>query len=66
MYTYASFGTPHLGCANGASSLVKTGLKIFTKFKGHISLNQMNFTDASDIKDSYLFKLSATEVLSTD
>jgi hypothetical protein len=62
MHTYISFGTPHLGCTNNSSTLVKTGLKLFTKITGHTSLNQMNLSDASDLKNCYLFRLSNYDV----
>ena len=63
MFTYMSFGTPHLGCSNNNSTLVKTGLKFFSKVMGHKSLNEISLSDASDLKDCYLMKLSAAEVL---
>jgi hypothetical protein len=63
LYTYMSFGTPHLGCRTNTSMLVKTGLKIMSKFTGHKSLNQMNLSDKTKIKNTYLFKLSEAEGL---
>ena len=66
MHTYMSFGTPHLGCSNSSSTLVKTGLKLFTKFMGHRSLNQMNLSDTSELKTSFIMKLSTAEVFLVD
>jgi len=58
MHAYISIATPHLGCSNNASTLVKTGLSVFSKFKGHKSLNQMNLSDASELKDTFIMQLS--------
>lgn len=57
-YTFISFGTPHLGCTSNQNMLVKTGLRLISKFTGYKSLNQMNLSDANTVKDSYMFKLS--------
>lgn len=62
MHALLTFGTPHLGCSNGNSTLIKTGFKVFTRIMGHKSLNQMNLTDASEIKNTFLMKLSAAVV----
>ena len=58
MHAYISIATPHLGCSNNSSTLVKTGLSVFSKFKGHKSLNQMNLSDASELKDTFIMRLS--------
>lgn len=63
MHTFMTFGTPHLGCSNNNSTLVKTGLKIFTKLVGHKSLNQMNLSDTSELKESFIFRLSSYVVI---
>lgn len=63
MHTLMTFGTPHIGCSNGSSTLIKTGFKVFTRIMGHKSLNQMNLTDASEIKNSFLMKLSSAVVV---
>lgn len=62
MHALMTFGTPHLGCSNGNSTLMKTGFKVFTRIMGHKSLNQMNLTDSSDIKTCLLMKLSSAVV----
>ena len=56
-HAYFSFATPHLGCSNGSSTLVKIGLKMFSSFMGHKCLNQMGLSDA-DLKDCFLMRLS--------
>ena len=61
MHTFISMNTPHLGCTNGYSTLVKTGLSVFSKFKGHKSLSQMNLSDTSDMKESFIYRLSKSK-----
>lgn len=60
-HAFFTFGTPHLGVANGSSFLVRLGMKVFSSFVSHKSLNQMSLSDKSELKDCYLFKLSSYE-----
>ena len=62
MQTLVTFATPHLGCVNGQSALVNSGLKFLSKISSHKALHQMSLSDASEIKNCYLMSLSKYEV----
>lgn len=59
MTTFMTLGTPHLGYMYyNSSRLVDAGMWVLKKWKKSISLEQMCMTDASDPKDTFLYKLS--------
>lgn len=62
MQSLVTFGTPHLGCTNLSSVLVKSGMKVWLKVSKHEALRQMVVEDAPDIRDSFLMSLSSYEV----
>lgn len=63
MFTFMTFGTPHLGCKGNSSFLVNAGMKLLQKIKKHDSLKQMALDDGKDLMDSYIYKLSTYEGL---
>ncbi|CAF1649585.1 unnamed protein product, partial [Adineta ricciae] len=58
LYTYLSLSGPHLGTLFNTSGLVNAGMWIMQKWKNSCSLSQMSFKDATDPKQTYLYKLS--------
>ncbi len=66
MQSLVTFGTPHLGCTNLSSVLVKSGMKVWLKVSQHVALKQMIVEDAADIRDSFLMSLSSYEVRAAD
>jgi len=62
MYSYMSFSSPHLGCSNG-SKLISTGIAVIKKWYNSKCLQQLSLSDAKNIKDTFLYKLSMQEGL---
>ena len=62
MKSLITFGTPHLGCSTNPSSIVKTGMKVWSKVSKHVALRQMVLEDTIDVRDSFLMALSTYEV----
>ncbi|XP_075584951.1 protein FAM135A [Dermatophagoides farinae] len=57
-HTFLSLSGPHLGLAYNRSGLVNMGLWFIQKFKRAQSLNQLSMKDATDIKQTFLYRLS--------
>lgn len=57
-HTFLSLSGPHLGTAYNTNNIVNMGLWFMQKFKKSESLLQLSMKDASDPKQSFLFKLS--------
>ena len=58
-----TFSTPHLGVSAGDSKLVETGFNILTQWMKHTSLKQMGMKDDTDLRKSFMYKLSRNEGL---
>lgn len=56
-----TFSSPHLGYMYNTSKLVDAGLWIIKKWKKSLSLKQLSMTDTSDVKNSFLYKLTNLE-----
>lgn len=59
MYTLATLMTPHIGIASiGQSTLMRTGISIYSRICPHFAVKEMSLRDAPNIEDCYLAKLS--------
>lgn len=59
LHSFVSLSTPHLGYAgSSASKLVDTGMWIMKQFGKNISLKELSYSDAADIKDTALYKIA--------
>ncbi|CAH1773500.1 unnamed protein product [Owenia fusiformis] len=58
LYTYLSLSGPHLGNLYNNSGLVNMGMWFMQKWKKSGSLLQLSLKDHSDIRQSFLYKLS--------
>lgn len=63
LYTYLSLSGPHLGTLYNSSGLVNMGLWIMQKWKRSGSLLQLSLKDHSDLKSTFLYKLSKKPTL---
>ncbi|RWS10238.1 Protein FAM135A-like protein, partial [Dinothrombium tinctorium] len=59
LYTFLSLSGPHLGTAYNSSGLVNMGLWFMQKWKKSESLLQLAMKDASDPRQTFLYKLSS-------
>ncbi|XP_072046325.1 protein FAM135A-like [Amphiura filiformis] len=64
LYTFLSLSGPHLGQLYNTSALVNTGMWLMQKWKKSSSLLQLAFKDNSDIRQTFLYKLSKAKGLS--
>lgn len=62
-YTYISLSSPHLGYMFHSNTLFNAGMWFLKKWKNSQSLTQMSMTDASEIEETCLYKLSTFEGL---
>ncbi|KAI0984424.1 hypothetical protein GJ496_011131, partial [Pomphorhynchus laevis] len=58
LHTFLSLGGPHLGMLFGSHSIVNVGLWMLQKWKKSTSLLQISFKDHSDIRRTFMYKLS--------
>ena len=58
MHGFISLGSPHLGFLYNSSTLVDAGMWFLKNWNQSVSLKQLSMTDASDFKDTFLYKLS--------
>lgn len=58
LYTYISMSSPHLGYLYSPSPLVQAGLWIINTWQKAESLQQLCMSDASNLRDCYLYKLA--------
>ncbi|XP_033645053.1 protein FAM135A-like [Asterias rubens] len=64
MYTFLSLSGPHLGQLYNSSTIVNTGMWLMQKWKKSSSLLQLAFKDHSDMRQTFLYKLSISPGLS--
>ncbi|XP_028399377.1 protein FAM135B-like isoform X3 [Dendronephthya gigantea] len=57
-HTFLSLSGPHLGMVHHTSSLVSTGMWLLQKWKKSESLLQLSLNDSTDMRDTYIYKLS--------
>eukprot|EP00794_Sanderia_malayensis_P004689 gene4689-5304_t len=60
LHTFLSLSGPHLGMLYQTSSLVSTGLWLMQKWKKSGSLPQLALNDCSDLRDTFMYRLSLT------
>lgn len=58
LHTFLSLCGPHLG-ARYTTGIVSTGMWFMSKWKRSSSLDQLSMSDASDPRETFMFKLSA-------
>ena len=70
MFSYMSVSSPHLGMMFCKSALVRTGeiscscslvlgLSLYQRFSNTKSIDQLNFADAKDIKNCFMYQLKS-------
>lgn len=64
MHTYISLSSPHLGCLYSNSMLIDLGLRVFRSWNKCVSLAQLTFQDATNIEETFLYRLSCYPGLS--
>mmetsp|Transcript_38984 Transcript_38984/g.38603 ORF Transcript_38984/g.38603 Transcript_38984/m.38603 type:complete len:312 (-) Transcript_38984:23-958(-) len=57
-YTYMSLSSPHLGYLYSPKFLVSAGMWVLKKWKKSDALKELSMSDASNMEDTYLFRLS--------
>ncbi|CAB4027272.1 FAM135B-like isoform X1 [Paramuricea clavata] len=57
-HTFLSLSGPHLGMVHHTSSLVSTGMWLLQKWKKSDSLLQLSLNDSTDMRDTFIYKLS--------
>ncbi len=62
-WLYMSLSSPHLGYIYSTSSLIDAGLWILKTWKKSKSLEQLSFSDAKEMKDCCIFRMSDFEGL---
>merc|ERR1711977_235005 len=63
MYTFLTFSSPHLGYSKTSMSLFNTGFWLLKKWRKSTCLEQLSLTDNSDVRETFMFKLSKTRGL---
>ncbi|GIY28960.1 protein FAM135A [Caerostris extrusa] len=58
LHTFLSLSGPHLGTLYNSSGLVNMGMWFMQKWKKSGSLLQLSMKDASDLRQTFLYKLS--------
>jgi len=61
LYSFVSFASPHLGSRGMSSPLVKYGMWAVQQWRKAKALAQLSMTDDSDIRSTFLYKLSKAE-----
>lgn len=62
MHTYISLSTPHLGYMYTSSKIIEAGIWILQKWKKSQCLQQLSMSDAKNVDETFLFKLSNSKV----
>ena len=57
-HTFLSFSAPHLGTVLNSSTLVNTGLWLIQKFKKSACLRQLSCKEKTNLRDTFIYKLS--------
>jgi predicted esterase len=63
LFTYVSLSSPHLGTKKNSSFLVNTGVFFLTKIKKDKVIRELNMDDSSNLRETYLYKLSQNDKL---
>ncbi|KAK8544485.1 hypothetical protein V6N13_025988 [Hibiscus sabdariffa] len=63
LHTYVSVSGPHLGYLYSSNSLFNSGLWLLKKLKGTQCIHQLTFTDDSDIRSTFFYKLCKQKTL---
>ena len=59
-----TLGTPHCGYLHSSSKLLSTGMWLVEKLTNNSIISQIRLTDAHDISDSVIYKLSRDKGIS--
>lgn len=59
MHGFCTLSSPHLGYATCKNKLVKVGLWAMQAWKKTTSLQQLSMTDAKEIRDTFMYKISS-------
>lgn len=62
-YTYISLSSPHLGYMYNNNQLFNAGMWFLKKWRKSVSLTQLSMSDAKDVEDTCLYKLSTFQGL---
>ena len=62
LFTFVSLSSPHLGCLQNKSTLVKIGMNILELGKDKV-ISTLQMTDGKNFRDSFLFKLAQQDKL---
>lgn len=57
-YTFISLATPHIGFTNHHSKMAQAGFSIFKNFGKEKILNELDFSDTKDPRQSFLYKIA--------
>ncbi|CAH8493803.1 unnamed protein product [Dicrocoelium dendriticum] len=63
LHTFLSLSGPHLGTVYNSSGLVNMGMWVMQKWKKSESLAQLRLRDCPDLRNTYMYRLSASEGL---
>ena len=63
MCTYVSLSVPHLGCRTSKNILINLGMKFLVSVKKDIVIRQLRLEDHSDIRKTFLYRLSSEDCL---
>lgn len=62
LFTFVSLSSPHLGCLQNKSTLVKIGMNILELGKDKV-ISTLQMTDAKNFRDTFLYKLAQQDRL---
>lgn len=62
-YTYISLSSPHLGYMYNTNRLFDAGMWFLKKWRKSVSLTQFSMSDADNVEDTCLYKLSTFQGL---
>lgn len=60
LHTFLSLSGPHLGTVYNSSGLVNMGMWVMQKWKKSESLSQLRLRDDADLRNTYMYHLSAS------
>ncbi|VDP84230.1 unnamed protein product [Echinostoma caproni] len=60
LHTFLSLSGPHLGTVYNSSGLVNMGMWVMQKWKKSESLSQLRLRDDADLRNTYMYQLSAS------
>ena len=64
MHTLVTLSSPHLGFMYNQSSIVNAGMWLLKRWKKSKCLQQLSFSDAPQLDQTYLYKLTKYKTLS--